>query len=162
MQLSLNYFKFKFCILRNFNSHQVTSVGHKLISSSDFSYNDHHWSTNGRFMYLYCQKSAKTCSHLSSHELSQAWRKRESGDQQGDQCGIHQAPDRKGWTAGSLMGGVSHGIWILESGRTIISCLWWVTQFICFPTATLLDILYRTDNVKYWGILTHPIYSGTG
>lgn len=82
----------------------MTSVGHKLISSSDFSSNYHHSSTNSGLMYLYCQKSAKTCSHLSSHELSKAWRERESGDQQGDQCGIHQAPDRKGWTAGSLMG----------------------------------------------------------
>lgn len=55
-------------------------------------------------MLSYCQKSVKTFSHLSSHELPEARRERERGDQQGDECGIHQTPDRKRGTAGSLMG----------------------------------------------------------
>lgn len=55
-------------------------------------------------MLSYCQRSVKLFSHLSSHELPEAWREREGGDQQGDKCRIHQAPDRKRWTVGSLMG----------------------------------------------------------
>lgn len=46
----------------------------------------------------------KAFSHLSSHELPEARRERERGDQQGDKCRIHQTPDRKRRTAGSLMG----------------------------------------------------------
>lgn len=83
-----------------------------------------------------CQSSVKTFSHLSSHELPKAWRECESGDQQGDECGIHQAPDRKRGTAGSLMGGpvppYKHN-WFLsdEDRRTINSSLSYVklTQF---------------------------------
>lgn len=55
-------------------------------------------------MLSYSQKSVKAFSHLSSHELPEARRERERGDQQGDECGIHQTPDRKRGTAGSLMG----------------------------------------------------------
>lgn len=45
----------------------------------------------------------KAFSHLSCHELSEAWRERESGDEQGDEGGIHQASDGKGRAAGSLI-----------------------------------------------------------
>lgn len=55
-------------------------------------------------MLSYCHKSAKVFSHLSSHELPEARGERECGDQQGDECRIHQTPDRKRWTVGSLMG----------------------------------------------------------
>lgn len=55
-------------------------------------------------MLSYCQRSVKTFSHLSGHELAQARREREGGDQQGDEGRIHQAPDRKRRTVGSLMG----------------------------------------------------------
>lgn len=50
------------------------------------------------------KRSVKGFSHLSSHELPEARGERECGDQQGDECRIHQAPDRKRWTVGSLMG----------------------------------------------------------
>lgn len=50
------------------------------------------------------QLSVKAFSHLPGHELAKARREREGGDQQGDQGGIHQAPDRKRRTVGSLMG----------------------------------------------------------
>lgn len=50
-----------------------------------------------------CEKSVKTFSHLSCHELSKAWRERESGDEQGDKGGIDQASDGKGRAAGSLI-----------------------------------------------------------
>lgn len=55
-------------------------------------------------MLSYCQRSVKVHSHLSSHELPEARRERERGDEQGDECRIHQAPDRKRGTVGSLMG----------------------------------------------------------
>lgn len=51
-----------------------------------------------------CQRGVKTFSHLPGHELAEARREREGGDQQGDQGGIHQAPDRERRTVGSLMG----------------------------------------------------------
>lgn len=54
-------------------------------------------------MLPYCQRSVKVFFHLSSHELSEARRERECGDQQGDKRRIHQTPDRKRWTVGSLM-----------------------------------------------------------
>lgn len=76
-----------------------------------------------------CQRSAKTFSHLPGHELAEARRECEGGDQQGDQGGIHQAPDRKRRTVGSLMGvpaTLFAHTWFLsgESGRAINSCLW--------------------------------------
>lgn len=46
----------------------------------------------------------KGFSHLSGHELAKARREGESGDQQGDECWVHQTPDRERRTAGSLMG----------------------------------------------------------
>lgn len=55
-------------------------------------------------MLSYCQRRVKLFSHLSSHELPEARREREGGDQQGDKCRIHQTPNRKRWTVGSLMG----------------------------------------------------------
>lgn len=55
-------------------------------------------------MLSFCQKGANMFSHLSSHELPEARRKRERGHQQGDEGGVHQPPDRKRWTVGSLIG----------------------------------------------------------
>lgn len=49
-------------------------------------------------------ESVNVFSHLSGHELPEAWRERECRDQQGDEGGVHQAPDRKRGAAGSLMG----------------------------------------------------------
>lgn len=83
-----------------------------------------------------CQNSVKTFSHLSGHELPKARRECERGDQQGDERGVHQAPDRKRRTAGSLMGGsvppYMHN-WFLsdEERRTLNSSMSYVrlTQF---------------------------------
>lgn len=61
-----------------------------------------HLAVSSRGVDPYCQESVKTFSHLSCHELSKAWRERESGDQQGDEGGIHQASDGKGRAGGSL------------------------------------------------------------
>lgn len=74
------------------------------------------------------RRSVKAFSHLSGHELPEARRERECGDQQGDECGIHQAPDRKRGTAGSLMGVpvtlyVHTSFLTGEDGKTINSSL---------------------------------------
>lgn len=80
----------------------------------------------------YCQKSVKTFSYLSCHELSKAWRERESGDEQGDEGGIHQASDGKGGAVGSLIS-VSVTVCTYFGGdevKAYIGCLGCVTQIV--------------------------------
>lgn len=71
--------------------------------TSHFSLHYSHVALSGGDADSYCQESVKTFSHLSCHELSKARRERESGDEQGDEGGIHQASDGKGRAAGSLI-----------------------------------------------------------
>lgn len=57
---------------------QLCKLTHKLMSHFNLHYN--HLALRGGGVDSYCQKSVKTFSHLSCHELSKAWRERESGD----------------------------------------------------------------------------------
>lgn len=56
------------------------------------------------------RKRARTFSHLSCHELSEARREGERGHQQGDEGGVDQASDGKGRAAGSGHGCLSRSV----------------------------------------------------
>lgn len=108
---------------------QVRELTHKLMSHFRLHYNH-----LGLTLDSYCHKSVKTFSHLSCHELSKAWGERESGDEQGDEGGIHQASDRKGRAAGSLISVSVTWCVYLSFGSNdesaIKGCLGCVTQII--------------------------------
>lgn len=113
-------------------SEQIYQLLYSLLTSHRFSLHLKHQSAD----LTMSAKGANIFSHLSSHKLPETGRKRERGHQQGDEGRVHQPPNRKRRTVGSLMG---------------------------VPIMLFTQMMHRSMNTFWWGCakLTHLLFSRT-